>query len=56
MSHEIEADFVYQWGNEAGQCKNCVSFSRLESGKGFCSEAKNEVPDDAHCDFFQSQD
>lgn len=56
MAHEIEADFVYTWENEAGQCKNCTSFSESESNKGICSEAKTEVPSDAHCDFFQSRD
>ncbi len=56
MAHEIEADFVYGWYNENSQCKNCTSFSKSESGQGYCSEAKTEVPDDAHCDFFQSRD
>lgn len=53
MSHEIEADFVAAWHNEASQCRHCTSF-RPENGKGFCAEAKTEVPADAHCDFFQS--
>lgn len=55
MSHEIEANFVASWPNEATQCQRCTSFS-AESGQGFCSEAKTEVPADAHCDFFQSID
>lgn len=53
MSHEIEADFVSDWGNESTQCKNCTSFS-IQAGTGFCSEAQSEVPAVAHCDFFQS--
>lgn len=53
MSHEIEADFVTDWYNEATQCRHCTSF-RLENGQGICSEAKTEVPAGAHCDFFQS--
>ncbi len=55
MSHEIEANFVADWSNEAGQCRRCASFN-AEDGSGFCSEAKNEVPPNAHCDFFQSID
>ncbi len=55
MSHEIEADFVADWSSEASQCDHCTSFS-VENGKGFCSEAKSEVPFNAHCDFFQSKD
>lgn len=58
MAHEIESNFVYGWDQENSQCKNCTGFSRLEFtfGQGMCSEAKNEVPEDAHCDFFQSRD
>lgn len=55
MSHEIEADFVAAWSNEASQCQRCTSFS-LEDGRGFCSEAQGEVPPNGHCDFFQSVD
>ncbi len=55
MSHEIEADFVSNWPNEASQCQNCTSFIS-NSGIGFCSEAKSEVPSDAHCDYFQAKD
>lgn len=55
MSHEIEADFKADWPNEAGQCYQCTSFSE-ENGQGFCSEAKSEVPPNAHCDFFQARD
>ncbi len=51
MSHEIEANFVNDWANEANQCKNCTSFL-----SGYCSEAKADVPATAHCDFFQSRD
>ncbi|MFA5023924.1 MAG: hypothetical protein WC523_03150 [Patescibacteria group bacterium] len=55
MSHEIEADFVSDYPNEAAQCQNCTSF-KLENGKYICTEAKSEVPPTAHCDFFQSID
>lgn len=53
MSHEIEADFVAEWGNEITQCRNCTSF-RMEGNSSFCTEAQSEVPFDGHCDFFQS--
>lgn len=55
MSHEIEADFVNDWPNEASQCQRCTSFENND-GQGFCREAQGEVPVDGHCDFFQSQD
>ena len=55
MAHEIEADFRENWDDEKTQCKNCTSFYQ-ENGKFFCSEAQNETPFDAHCDFFQSID
>lgn len=55
MAHEIEADFRENWDDERTQCKNCTSFYQ-ENGKFFCSEAQNETPFDAHCDFFQSLD
>lgn len=55
MSHEIEADFVSDWYNEATQCRNCASFTD-NPGQGFCAEAKSEVPPTAHCDFFSSKD
>ncbi len=55
MSHEIEADFVNNWSNEATQCHNCTSFVS-QAGIGFCNEAQSEVPATAHCDFFQSRD
>jgi len=55
MSHEIEADFREDWPDEEKQCRRCTSFS-LENGRGFCLEAKSEVPPTAHCDFFQSID
>ncbi len=55
MSHEIEADFVNDWPNEATQCQNCTSF-RMANGQGFCQEAQNFVAPNAHCDFFQSVD
>ncbi|MEI7498667.1 MAG: hypothetical protein WCK11_05325 [Candidatus Falkowbacteria bacterium] len=55
MSHEIEADFVSDWGNETSQCRNCTSFT--QSGEmGYCSEARGEVPASAHCDYFKSRD
>lgn len=56
MAHEIESDFVFDWYNEDNQCKKCTSFQAGEAGKGHCSEAKTEVPENAHCDFFQSRD
>ena len=55
MSHEIEADFVNDWYDEATQCQKCTSF-KLENGAGFCSEAQAAVPPTAHCDFFQALD
>jgi hypothetical protein len=55
MAHEIESNFVSDWGNEANSCKNCTSF-QMENGQGFCNEAKSEVSPSAHCDFFQSID
>ena len=56
MAHEIEADFVLDWYNEDNQCKKCTSFEASSNGQGICSEAKSEVPENAHCDFFQSRD
>ena len=56
MSHEIEADYKEDWETEATQCERCTSFFVLESGVGYCNEAKAEVPFNAHCDFFQSTD
>lgn len=56
MSHEIEADFVYNFDNENAQCQKCSSYSPLTNDTGYCHEAKAEVPKDAHCDFFQSVD
>jgi hypothetical protein len=56
MSHEIEADFVYNWENENSQCHKCTSFRALDANNGYCEEARAEVPKDAHCDFFQSLD
>lgn len=55
MSHEIEADFVSTWENEATQCRNCTSF-RINGSSTFCTEAQSEVPPIGHCDFFQSID
>lgn len=55
MSHEIESEFVSNWLNEATQCHNCTSFED-RGDRGFCTEAKGEVPFYAHCDFFQSKD
>jgi len=56
MSHEIEADFVYDWENESSQCQRCTSFQVRAGDKNFCTEAQAEVPANAHCDFFQSID
>lgn len=55
MSHEIEADYRENWDEERTQCKNCTSYQITEEG-GFCNEAKSLVPDNSHCDFFQSID
>ena len=55
MSHEIEAEFVADWGNVANQCQNCTSFM-VEDGQGYCSESKSTVPLNGHCNFFQSLD
>jgi len=55
MSHEIESDFVFNWYDEATQCHQCTSFEE-RAGSGFCGEAQNEVPPNAHCDFFQAKD
>lgn len=55
MSHEIEADFKNDWENVVTQCHNCTSFEEI-NGRGFCNEAKGDVPATAHCDFFQSKD
>lgn len=56
MSHEIEADFVYESENEDTQCQRCTSFRSKTAGLGLCTEAQAEVPANAHCDFFQSVD
>lgn len=55
MSHEIESDFKEYCDNESRQCLNCTSFEK-QNGVGYCNEAKSEVPDVAHCDFFQTKD
>lgn len=55
MSHEIDSDFTLSWANENTQCGNCTSFED-RAGEGYCSEAKSEVPFNAHCDFFKSKD
>ncbi|MFA5131450.1 MAG: hypothetical protein WC467_03410 [Patescibacteria group bacterium] len=55
MAHEIEADYIADWGNEATQCRHCTSFS-LGEGQYYCSESKTEVPPNGHCDFFQAVD
>ncbi len=55
MSHEIEANFVADWGTEASQCRHCTSFSLVER-KGHCSEMNHDVAPEGHCDFFQSID
>ena len=54
MAHEIESELVNVWPSEAAQCHNCTSFED-RVGRGFCTEAKSEVPFSAHCDFFQSR-
>ena len=55
MSHEIDAEFVFDWATEATQCRNCTSFQAGDE-QGFCTEANGLVPPTAHCDFFQSKD
>lgn len=55
MSHEIEAEFVAEWGNELSQCQNCTSCA-LGDGQYFCAESKGAVPPNGHCNFFQSRD
>ncbi len=55
MSHEIESEFVSDWGNEASQCQNCTSFL-VENEQCFCAESKTLVPPQGHCNFFQSLD
>ncbi len=54
MSHEIDAEFVNDWPTEATQCRNCTSFQN-DQGESYCAEARAEVPQTAHCDFFQSK-
>jgi len=51
MSHEIEADYVEDYGNEERSCPRCSSYA-----DGFCRELNQAVPPTAHCDFFQSAD
>ena len=55
MAHEIEANFVDDFENEAGQCQNCTSF-RIEGDICFCTESQTIIPPNGHCDFFQSLD
>ena len=55
MSHEIESDYRENWDNEDTSCLKCTSYEAGENS-GFCNEAKADVPEDAHCDFFQSID
>jgi hypothetical protein len=54
MAHEIESDFVYDYGNESQHCRHCTSYHET-NGSGFCSEAQAEVAPTSHCDFFQSR-
>ena len=57
MAHEIEAEFVPEWEDEAGQCKNCTSFQTGESeDDDYCSESKSSTPANGHCNYFQSID
>lgn len=55
MSYEIEADFVGEWMNEESQCRNCTGFINKD-GFGYCNEARAEVPEFGHCDYFQARD
>jgi len=57
MSHEIESEFVEEWGNEKSQCQNCTSFSVDETtGECVCTESQTFIPPCGHCNFFQSID
>ena len=51
MSHDIEADYVEDYGNEDQQCRLCKSYQ-----DGYCAELDQAVPPTAHCDFFSSLD
>lgn len=55
MSHEIESEFVAEYGNEKSQCRNCTSFA-VGEGYFYCTESKTEIPPNGHCNFFQSLD
>jgi len=55
MSHEIESEYVADWGNETSQCRNCTSFT-IGAGQYYCNESKTEIPPTGHCNFFQSRD
>ena len=56
MSHEIESEFVLEWGNETTSCQNCTSFMVGEDGEHYCSESQSVVSPNGHCNFFQSRD
>lgn len=55
MSHEIEAEYIEDYWNEAKQCKDCTSFLE-KNGVCHCSEGKCEVSRIGYCNFFQSKD
>ncbi len=55
MSHDIEANFTKGYHNKERHCQYCDSFEIME-GKYICNESNEEVPPDAHCDFFRSKD
>ncbi|MFA5184629.1 MAG: hypothetical protein WC456_03855 [Patescibacteria group bacterium] len=55
MRPENNAEYVEDWANENTQCHRCTSFS-VENGAGYCREAQGEVPETAHCDYFQARD
>jgi len=51
MSHDIEADYKEEYGNEDQQCRGCKLWQN-----GYCSELEQTTPPAAHCDFFSSRD
>ena len=51
MSHDIEADYKAESGNEDQQCKVCKLWQ-----DGYCSELEQDTPPVAQCDFFSSLD
>lgn len=50
MSHEIEADYVEEYGNDMKQCYHCDTYQG-----GYCNELEQKVAKTGHCDFFRSK-